>query len=117
MTLMTALVWLRRDLRLKDNKILNLATHAHKKVFVCFIFDSMILKKLPSDDKRVSFLFETIHRLKEQLQEDGADLHLEYGDPKELIPSLASKLKVEEVYVTKDFESYAKKEMPVSRPS
>ena len=49
------LVWLRRDYRLEDNNALFNALKQCETVFVCFIFDKVILDQLDHDDQRVLY--------------------------------------------------------------
>ena len=64
----SALVWLRRDLRLYDQAALHRALKQHPQVWVCFIFDTSILNPLLSKgqgfDRRVDFIWQTIQDLR-----------------------------------------------------
>ncbi|HEU5296303.1 MAG TPA: deoxyribodipyrimidine photo-lyase, partial [Burkholderiaceae bacterium] len=48
--LAAALVWLRRDLRVRDNSALHHALHAARRVWCAFVFDAAILDALPRVD-------------------------------------------------------------------
>lgn len=105
-----ALHWFRRDLRISDNRALYEATTSHQSVISIFIFDTEILKKLKNkEDKRVQFIFDGVLKLKERLQKKGSDLLVLHGDPKNLVPQVAKKLKVQNIYCNEDYEPYAKK--------
>ena len=54
--------WFRRDLRLDDNKGFYEALKSEHPVLPIFIFDSDILEKLPKDDARVTFIYETLQK-------------------------------------------------------
>jgi len=82
---MKQILWFRRDLRISDNEIL---AYAKGEVLPIFIFDTNILNKLSRDDKRVSFIYERVLKLKEELKEINLDLALFYGDPKEIFKHL-----------------------------
>ena len=73
------IVWFRRDLRLTDNAALYHALKGDYRVLPLFIFDQNILDKLPKDDARVTFIYETIEALKKELQQQGSDLLVKYG--------------------------------------
>tara|TARA_B100001248_G_scaffold262685_1_gene260896 strand:+ start:1422 stop:2831 length:1410 start_codon:yes stop_codon:yes gene_type:complete len=103
----SALVWFRRDLRIADNHALFKACEDNDKVYCVFVFDKNILDKLPTNDRRLTFIYESIQEMQEALGEHGANLHVLYGDPVEEIPSIAEKLKVSAVYTNRDYESYA----------
>jgi len=57
-----SIFWFRRDLRLEDNVGLTAALTAGVPVLAIFIFDKEILSKLPKDDARVTFIYETLQR-------------------------------------------------------
>lgn len=101
---MKQILWFRRDLRIKDNAIL---AHAKGEVLPIFIFDKDILDKLDSEDKRVTFIYESVKNLKEDLKNLGLDLQVFYGKPFEIFQKLAS-FGFEEVLTSVDFDDYAK---------
>lgn len=104
-----SLCWLRRDLRLHDHHALSFALHESKETFVCFIFDKLILSKLHSDDRRMTFIFESLIDLEKKLNKHGSSLIIRYGDPVEEIPKLTTELNIELLTFNRDYEPYAKK--------
>lgn len=104
-----ALVWMRRDLRLHDHYALSEALKNHDEVYLTFIFDKLILDKLPEEDKRLTFIHQGLCEIEEKLQEKGSSLLIRHGDPTEEIPKLAKSLKVDALYYNRDYEPYAKK--------
>ncbi|MCM0606149.1 MAG: deoxyribodipyrimidine photo-lyase [Xanthomonadaceae bacterium] len=104
-----ALVWLRRDLRLSDHTALARATQEHDSVAVCFVFDTVILEQLGNpNDRRLTFIYQSLMELKAELVKQGSDLILLQGDPTIEIPLLAKNLEVNAVYCNHDYEPYAK---------
>ena len=101
---MKQILWFRRDLRIKDNAIL---ANAKDEVLPIFIFDTDILDKLDTDDKRVTFIYESVKNLKNDLRALGLDLEVFYGKPKSIFTNLA-KEGFDEVLVSADFDDYAK---------
>ncbi len=101
---MRQLLWFRRDLRIEDNAILSKAKH---RVLPIFIFDKAILSKLPKDDKRVSFIYKSVIKLKEDLKNIGLNLAIFYGEPIKIIKDLSKDF--DEVLCSVDFDSYARK--------
>ncbi len=99
--------WHRRDLRIEDNAALSAASQSGFSVLPVFIFDTNILNNLPSNDARVSFLYETIHRLKLEYQKLGSDLLVFYSSPLQSFQELVSRYNVHQVYINKDYEPYA----------
>lgn len=100
----TALVWLRRDLRLHDHAALAMALLKHERVIPVFIFDRTILDPLPRTDARVAFILESLAKLKATLQRHGNDLLVRIGDPTEQIPALARQCAATAVYASRDYE-------------
>lgn len=101
---MKKVLWFRRDLRVHDSMLL--ATHG--EVLPIFIFDTNILNALEKDDKRVSFIFEQVTKLKAELEALGLDLAIFYGTPLEVFTYLVT-LGFGEVYASVDYDSYARK--------
>ncbi|MFY7807631.1 MAG: deoxyribodipyrimidine photo-lyase, partial [Fimbriimonadaceae bacterium] len=103
-----ALCWIRRDLRLHDHAALSAATAHHQRVAVVFVFDALILNALEDrDDKRVTFIYESLAEIDAALRARGSRLIALHGDPVELIPRLAQELRVDSVYANHDDEPYA----------
>ncbi len=100
---MRRILWFRRDLRVNDNPLLSLGG----EVLPIFIFDTNILKNLPKNDKRVSYIFSRVLHLKEALKKKGLDLKLYYGTPNDVFSKLA-KLGFDEVAASGDYDSYAR---------
>ncbi len=100
---MKRILWFRRDLRVEDNPLLSLGG----EVLPIFIFDTNILMHLSSNDKRVSFIFQQVVKLKKALQSIGLDLKLYIGKPVEVFVQL-EKLGFDEVVASGDYDSYAK---------
>lgn len=99
------ILWFRRDLRVEDSAIL---AHASSEILPIFIFDKNILEPLPKNDVRVTFIYESVKKLKEKLQEIGLDLEVFYGEPKEIFIKLLEQYPCfSEVLCSCDFDSYA----------
>ncbi len=104
-----SLVWLRRDLRLEDNAALSKACAESTKVAVAFVFDSNILGQLKSKlDARVTFIYDSIVELNDQLKKQGSQLIVVYGDPLIEVPKIAKKIGAGAVYFNEDYEPSAK---------
>ncbi|RXK13019.1 deoxyribodipyrimidine photolyase [Halarcobacter mediterraneus] len=99
---MRQILWFRRDLRVSDSALL---AYAENEVLPIFIFDKNILGSLPKDDKRVSFIYESVLNLKKELQSLGLDLAIFYDEPLNVFKNLANDF--DEVLCSVDFDSYA----------
>lgn len=100
--------WFRRDLRLDDNVGFLAALKEDAPVLPIFIFDKEILDKLPEDDSRVSFIFETLQEMRHTLQQDhGSSLAMFYGNPSEIFKNLVKDYDISAVFTNRDYEPYA----------
>ncbi|WP_372938830.1 deoxyribodipyrimidine photo-lyase, partial [Seonamhaeicola sp.] len=100
--------WFRRDLRLHDNTALNKALSSNQKVLCVFIFDENILNELLEDDARVSFIYERLKLINEQLQNYKTSLLVLKGKPLEIWQELTENYQVKTVFSNKDYEPYAR---------
>lgn len=100
---MRQILWFRRDLRIKDNILLE---KAKEEVLPLFIFDKNILQNLRKDDKRVTFIYQSVLKFKKELQEIGLDLALFYATPQEVF-SLLTRQGFDSVLCSGDYDSYA----------
>lgn len=107
----TALVWMRRDLRLHDSAALYHALRNHERVFCAFVFDTEILDPLLAaglqEDRRVEFVHGAVQQVDRQLRFEGAVLLVRHGAAREVIPRLAAELQVDAVYANRDYEPAA----------
>jgi len=105
----TALVWLRRDLRLHDHAALHAALQSAQQVVLVFVFDTGILDPLPRCDRRVEFIRESLAEMDATLRAMAphAGLICRYGDPLVEIPAVAHAVGAGGVVVAHDDEPQA----------
>ena len=84
---MREILWFRRDLRITDSALL---ANANDEVLPIFIFDTDILKKLEPNDKRVTFIYQSVLQLKKSLQSIGLDLKIFHEKPINVFNRLAN---------------------------
>ncbi|WP_304544856.1 cryptochrome/photolyase family protein [Sulfurimonas microaerophilic] len=101
---MKRILWFRRDLRVRDNKLLSYTG----EVLPIFIFDKHILDKLEKDDKRVTLIYDYVFELKKELQALGLDLKIFYDFPEDVFEKLLKEYDFDEVVASGDYDSYAK---------
>ncbi|HET8803403.1 MAG TPA: deoxyribodipyrimidine photo-lyase, partial [Aequorivita sp.] len=101
--------WFRRDLRLDDNVGFYKALHGKFPVLPLFIFDTEILNELPKDDARITFIFETLQKMRYELQEHGSSIAMYHGKPEEVFKKIIAEFEVQNVITNHDYEPYAKK--------
>ncbi|MCB2209205.1 MAG: DNA photolyase family protein [Bacteroidetes bacterium] len=104
-----SIFWFRRDLRLKDNTALNEALQSDFPVMPIFIFDRQILRELPENDARVSFIYDNLEQLHQELVKKGSSLLCLQGDPLQIWEELIHRFEIARVYINKDYEPYARK--------
>ncbi|MGB1042298.1 MAG: cryptochrome/photolyase family protein [Tenacibaculum sp.] len=102
-----AVFWFRRDLRLTDNKGLSKALQSGYKVLPIFVFDEDILDKLPKNDARVSFIYNTLNDIDKELKQYQSSLLVLRGSPLEVWRKLTTDYDIAEVFTNKDYEPYA----------
>ena len=101
------IVWLRRDLRLEDNTALTHALEQGENVLPLFIFDAEILRELPADDARVTFIHEQLTQMNAALEKLGGGLHVYAGTPQDVWDSIALRYNIKAIYYNRDYEPYA----------
>ena len=108
LTLETALFWFRRDLRVTDNAGLFHALKSARQVHCVFVFDREILDALTNKkDRRVEFIWESVHKLETSLKKLGGGLIVRHAPAADTIPLLAKELKAEAVFTNEDYEPQA----------
>ena len=101
--------WFRRDLRLDDNAGFKAALKDDLPVLPIFIFDTEILDKLPEDDARITFIFDELQKMRNELQEEhGSSIAMYHGKPVKIFKELISEYEIEKVFTNRDYEPYAK---------
>lgn len=112
-----SIFWFRRDLRIDDNIGLLHALKENESVAPLFIFDKNILDKLSQkDDKRISFIHDSLADIKSKLNEIGSDLFIEFDSPLKAWKNLLDKYSISSVYTNEDYEPYAiKRDKEVSK--
>ena len=100
--------WLRRDLRLNDNRALFHALKSGYPVLPLFIFDTLILDNLQDKkDLRVSFIYDTIAKLDDLLRQQGSSIRILNDSPINAFKQIVQEYTVNAVYTNADYEPYA----------
>lgn len=99
--------WFRRDLRLDDNVGFSQALQSGFPLLPIFIFDAHILNKLPKNDARVSFIHDTLQKVREELIAFNSSLAIYHGTPVAIYEKLQSEYDIQGVYTNHDYDPYA----------
>ncbi len=99
--------WFRRDLRLFDNHGLYKALTSGFPVLPVFIFDENIISELPANDARISFIYQELTTIHNDLRQYDSSLYIFKGKPVEVFDYLTDKLIIHAVYANHDYEPYA----------
>lgn len=103
------LFWYRRDLRINDNAGLYHALKSGKPVLPLFIFDTEILDKLEDrDDARVTFIYQSLAELNQELKKYGSSVLIKNSLPKEAFAAILEEYNIDTVFTNHDYEPYAK---------
>ena len=98
------MVWLRRDLRLRDNVALARAAAAAQGVAAAFVVDPGLLASPRIGAPIVSAFFTALRALRSELREKGSDLVILTGEPAREIPAFAQRIGAGAVYFNVDYE-------------
>ncbi|MGE5378949.1 MAG: cryptochrome/photolyase family protein [Bacteroidota bacterium] len=100
---MSAIWWIRRDLRLTDNAALRAALEAGP-VLPVFILDPAFSH---SSSRRRDFLYEGLHVLDRDLRARGSRLIIRTGNPLQALGQLIWETGADAIYAEQDFTPYA----------
>lgn len=105
-----SIFWFRRDLRLEDNAGLYEALKKGHPVQPVFIFDTQILDELKEkSDQRITFIYEALEQLQEQLVKMGSTLDVRHGKPETVFKELEKEYDIQSIFLNQDYEPYARR--------
>jgi len=104
----TALVWIRRDLRVHDHPSLHGALAEHDRVVPVFVLDRRLIRGRFPSPGRTNYLLESLAELREALRARGGELLVREGRHEEVLPALARELGASAVYFAPDISPYAR---------
>jgi deoxyribodipyrimidine photo-lyase len=102
-----AIAWFRRDLRLADNRMLELATREAERAWPVFVADPGLLSEHAGAPGRVAWFGANLAALDDRLREHGSGLTVLAGDPREVLPGFAASVGAEAVYAGADEDPMA----------
>jgi deoxyribodipyrimidine photo-lyase len=107
----TAIWWIRRDLRLRDNHALCSALAIGARVIPLFIMDPAILNSgyHQAAKRRVSFLNQGLRSLDDTLRARGNRLIVRRGAPQKIIADILRESGASAVFAEEDYSPYARR--------
>ena len=105
----TGIVWLRRDLRLRDHPALRAALDAHERVVPAFCLDPALLGGRHASGPRTQFLLECLGELDAELRDRGSGLVVRRGSPASELPRLAAEVSARLVHASADVGPFARR--------
>lgn len=105
-----AIFLFRRDLRLADNKGLNLALKNSKTVIPCFIFDprQCTKKNRYKSNNALQFMIESLKDLDNSLKTIGSKLYVFYGKPEKILEQLIKEEHCDALFLNRDYTPFSK---------
>ena len=104
----TAILWLRRDLRVHDHPALEAARKNADHLVPVFCFDERLLHGRHASGPRTQFLLECLADLDRSLRARGSRLVVRHGRPEDEIPALARQVKASSLHFSGDVSGFAR---------
>lgn len=104
----TTIWWIRRDLRLKDNLVLQTALQGTTAVYPLYILDPVLWQSDYVGSKRLAFLLAGLRALDNDLRQRGSRLLLRHGRPEAVLPQVLAETGAVMVVAGADYSGYAK---------
>jgi deoxyribodipyrimidine photo-lyase len=105
----SAIVWFRRDLRVRDHPALRSALGGHDRVVPVFCLDDRLLHGRHQSGARTQFLLECLRDLDRSLRERGSGLVVRRGPPERELAAVAREVGAGEVHFTADVSPFARR--------
>ena len=100
----TSLVWVKNDLRIRDNPALSLASHERGPTVALYVLDEPFYKKWHGGDASLARLKESLVGFESSLRDHGIPLLALRGNPKAVIKETLRSLKIGSIYWNEGLE-------------
>ena len=104
----TAIVWFRRDLRLRDHPALRAALDEADRVVPLFCFDDALLAGRHASGPRTQFMLDCLTELDSDLRELGSGLVIRRGPPEREITAVAAEVGASTIHFSRDVSPFAR---------
>ncbi|WP_269617628.1 cryptochrome/deoxyribodipyrimidine photo-lyase family protein [Zhongshania sp. BJYM1] len=98
MTDSLALVWLKRDLRLRDHDALAAACASGRRVMVCYIFEPILLQDPHYDRRHWRFVWQSLQSLNVALRPFNTRVFIFHGDALSVLQSIDDELGIHSLF-------------------
>lgn len=105
----SAILWLRRDLRLHDHPALAAARAGAGRLICVFCFDDGLLDGRHASGPRTQFLLECLQELDAGLRERGSRLFVRHGNPAVELPRLVADVGATSLHFSADVGPFARR--------
>ncbi|MDY6762043.1 MAG: deoxyribodipyrimidine photo-lyase, partial [Candidatus Nanohaloarchaea archaeon] len=105
---MTAIAWLRREMRAHDNTALVRAAEDHDEVVPLYIVDTDLFENRTLGYPRVRFWHDSLHELEELMAADGHQLIVRHGTPLDTLQDVIDGTDADAVFYNRDYTPYAR---------
>ncbi len=102
------IVWFRRDLRTDDHAALYHASREGVPIIPLFVFDTTLIRALPSDGAAFNYQAEALLELASKLESLGGRLITRHGSVMEVHRALIRETQPSALYFNRDYEPYAR---------
>ncbi|MCW3789083.1 cryptochrome/photolyase family protein [Plebeiibacterium sediminum] len=99
-------VWLRRDIRLEDNKAIEMASKDGNPILLVYIFDDGLVKNKSIYDPGLNFVYQQLKKLNETLGKQGSSVLITAGNPVTVFKGILQKFNVKAIFANKEYEPY-----------
>jgi deoxyribodipyrimidine photo-lyase len=101
--------WIRRDFRLSDNTALHAALATGKPIVPVFILNDQLLGNARLKGHRISFMYDALRALAEDLRQRGSRLIVAQGEAPAILSALCQQHGLAAVYFNRDYSPYSQK--------
>jgi deoxyribodipyrimidine photo-lyase len=104
----TGLIWFTNNLRIIDNKSIEIACKKHDRIIAVYVFDKSVFEKKQFGFKKIEiyraqFLIETVTALKESLAQENISLLTYFELPEIVIPKICKAYHITEIFAQKEW--------------
>lgn len=91
-------VWLKRDLRLKDHQPIFLATQEVHPFILLYIYEPSLIQNEHTDERHWRFVGQSLSDIDKSLQKQGQKLSIAYGEARDIFSQLVELFDVKNIY-------------------